>query len=84
MRQNDSKYDESETLVMTGGFIDEESRRRLVVLRDAHEDLDAAIAALIETGSTDQMQIARMKRRKLRLKDEIIMLEGRLIPDIIA
>ncbi len=69
---------------MSGGFIDEEARRRLVLLRDSHEDLDAAIAALVETGSTDQMQIARMKRRKLRLKDEIIMLEGRLIPDIIA
>ncbi len=84
MRQDDSKYDESEMPVMTGGFIDEESRRRLIVLRDAHEDLNSAIAALVETGSTDQMQIARMKRRKLRLKDEIIMLEGRLIPDIIA
>jgi hypothetical protein len=69
---------------MTGAFLDEEVRRRLIVLRDAHADLDAAIAALVETGSTDQMQIARMKRRKLRLKDEIIMLEGQMIPDIIA
>jgi hypothetical protein len=69
---------------MTGGFIDEEFRRRLAILRDAHEDLNAAIAALIESGSTDQLQIARMKRRKLRLKDEIMLLEGKLIPDIIA
>lgn len=69
---------------MTGGFIDEELRRRLTMLRDSHEDLDAAIRALVEAGSTDQMQLARMKRRKLRLKDEITLIEGRLIPDIIA
>lgn len=69
---------------MTGGFIDEELRRRLTILRDSHEDLDAAIRALVEAGSTDQMQLARMKRRKLRLKDEITLIEGRLIPDIIA
>ncbi len=46
--------------------------------------MDAAIAALIESGSLDQLQIARFKRRKLALKDEIISLESQLIPDIIA
>ena len=64
--------------------MEEELRRHLIILRDAHADLDAAIHALIDTGSSDQMQLARMKRRKLRMKDEIIQLEGRMIPDIIA
>jgi hypothetical protein len=57
---------------------------RLVELRDAHRDLDIAIDALIASGSVDQLQMARMKRRKLSLKDEIAVLENRMIPDIIA
>lgn len=57
---------------------------RLEQLRIEHRDLDAAIAALLEGGSTDQMQMARLKKRKLRLRDEIAMLEDQLIPDIIA
>ncbi len=58
--------------------------KRLDVLRVEHRDLDAAIAALIEAGSVDQLQLARFKKRKLRLRDEIAMLEDQLIPDIIA
>lgn len=57
---------------------------RLNLLRIDHRDLDAAIAALIEAGSSDQLQIARLKKRKLGLKDEILAIESRLIPDIIA
>ena len=57
---------------------------RLNLLRLDHRDLDAAIAALIEAGSSDQLQIARLKKRKLGLKDEILAIESRLIPDIIA
>ena len=57
---------------------------RLGELRTEHRDLDAAILALVESGSTDQMRMARLKKRKLRLRDEISMLGDELIPDIIA
>lgn len=57
---------------------------RLAVLRTEHRDLDAAIEALREASSSDQLQIARLKKRKLRLRDEIAALEDALIPDIIA
>lgn len=58
--------------------------KRLDVLRTEHRDLDSAIDALRLMGSSDQLQIARLKKRKLALRDEIAMLEGQLIPDIIA
>jgi len=54
------------------------------VLKIEHRDLDAAIDALTGAGSTDQLQIARLKKRKLKLKDQMTMLEDYLIPDIIA
>jgi hypothetical protein len=57
---------------------------RLVRLRMEHRDLDAAIDALRELTAPDQLQLARLKKRKLRLKDEIALLEDQLIPDIIA
>ena len=57
---------------------------RLVRLRQEHRDLDAAIEALRATPAPDQLQLARLKKRKLRLKDEIAQLEDQLIPDIIA
>ena len=57
---------------------------RLVRLRQEHRDLDAAIEALRATPAPDQLQLARLKKRKLRLRDEIKLLEDRLIPDIIA
>ena len=62
----------------------QEIEQRLGLLREEHRDLDSAITALIASGSSDQMQVARLKRRKLRLKDEIQLLEDRLVPDIIA
>lgn len=58
--------------------------QRLGTLRTEHRDLDSAIDALRLLGSGDQLQLARMKKRKLALKDEIAMLEDQLIPDIIA
>ncbi len=58
--------------------------KRLEMLRIEHRDLDSAIGALFEAGSTDQLQLARLKKRKLRLRDEIALLEDQLIPDIIA
>jgi hypothetical protein len=57
---------------------------RLVGLRTEHRDLDAAIAALLAQPAPDQIQIARLKKRKLRLRDEIALLEDDMIPDIIA
>jgi hypothetical protein len=61
-----------------------EARRRLEHLRIEHRDLDAAIAALRNGVDPDELQVARLKKRKLRLKDEIAALEDTLIPDIIA
>ena len=63
---------------------EEEMRKRLESLRIEHRDLDAAIDALTMAGSNDQLQIARLKKRKLRLKDQISLLEDALLPDIIA
>ncbi|HYZ48459.1 MAG TPA: DUF465 domain-containing protein [Sphingomonas sp.] len=63
---------------------EEEITRRLAALRIEHRDLDDSITALMASARTDQLQLARLKRRKLRLKDEIATLEDQLIPDIIA
>lgn len=63
---------------------EEELKKRLEILRVEHRDLDAAIDALTLAGAGDQLQIARLKKRKLRLKDQIQQIEDYLIPDIIA
>ena len=63
---------------------EEEMRKRLAMLRIEHRDLDAAISALSAADSQDQLQIARLKRRKLSLKDQIAIIEDYLTPDIIA
>lgn len=63
---------------------EEELRKSLAALQVEHRDLDAAIAALSAAGSTDQLQIARLKKRKLQLRDRIADIEDQLIPDIIA
>lgn len=59
-------------------------RRRVFQLRRAHRDLDAAIAALEAQPLHDQLQLTRLKKRKLLLKDEIQQVEEQLFPDIIA
>lgn len=61
-----------------------EQNARLALLRMEHRDLDTAIDALRATPSSDQLLLARLKKRKLRLRDEIAMLEDMLVPDIIA
>ncbi|MDR2858042.1 MAG: DUF465 domain-containing protein [Novosphingobium sp.] len=63
---------------------EDDLRKRLEALRIEHRDLDAAIEALAAAGSVDQLQIARLKKRKLKLKDQIALVEDYLIPDIIA
>jgi len=61
-----------------------ELKARLESLLEEHRDLDAAIDAIRSLPSHDQLQLARMKKRKLRLKDEIAQLQDQLLPDIIA
>lgn len=58
-------------------------KTRLAELREEHRALDAAIMALAEQ-SGDTLQLARLKKRKLALKDQIQWIEDRLTPDIIA
>ncbi|MEO9467476.1 DUF465 domain-containing protein [Parasphingorhabdus sp.] len=63
---------------------DEELRQRLELLRIEHRDLDEAVRALLESGNQDQLRVARLKKRKLQLRDRIILIENQLIPDILA
>ena len=59
-------------------------RAKLEGLRQEHRDLDDVIARLTEKAPFDQLQLQRLKKRKLVLKDLMLQLESRLIPDIIA
>lgn len=59
-------------------------RRRLAELQAEHRDLDDVIARLTHQSVVDQLQIQRLKKRKLALKDEIQRVETLLLPDIIA
>jgi hypothetical protein len=63
---------------------DQAIKARLETLKSEHRDLDEVIDRLIEKAPFDQLQLQRLKKRKLGLKDQIIRLESRLIPDIIA
>ena len=59
-------------------------RAKLQNLLQQHRDLDVAILSLEETGTGDQLQLRRLKKMKLDLKDKIQQIENMLIPDIIA
>lgn len=59
-------------------------RKKLSELRAEHRQLDDEIAGLSENRLFDQLEIKRLKKRKLALKDEILQVENRLLPDIIA
>ena len=59
-------------------------RQKVEMLRSEHRDLDDVIAHLVEARPYDQLQLQRLKKRNLRLKDEILLLEDELLPDIIA
>jgi hypothetical protein len=56
----------------------------LLRLKQEHRDLDSAINALEESGRADPLQLKRLKKKKLSLKDEIARIEDQLLPDIIA
>jgi len=62
----------------------EQMRQRLAALKSEHRDLDDVIAKISENAPFDQIQITRLKKRKLLLKDQILQLESELLPDIIA
>jgi hypothetical protein len=61
-----------------------EMRVKLEELRSEHRDLDDVIQRLAETSPFNQLQIQRLKKRKLALKDQMAKLESKLLPDIIA
>ncbi len=58
--------------------------KRLTALREQHRALDENIQRLEASGAVDMLHIKRLKRQKLRLKDQIVWLENRLIPDLDA
>ena len=59
-------------------------RAQLTILELEHGDLNDIIDRLVEDPTQDQLQLRRLKKRKLLLKDQITRLQARLIPDIIA
>jgi hypothetical protein len=63
---------------------DETGLEQLAALKAEHRALDDQIAVLVAEGAIDQLELARLKKRKLRLKDEIERLRDRSVPDIIA
>ena len=63
---------------------DDDPREVLAFLKAEHRRLDQEIELLGQSGNCDQLELARMKKRKLTLKDEIQQLANRIVPDIIA
>lgn len=74
MNDHDEPFDDPEAAL----------RAQLLHLRQEHQDLDDAIEALAARPMPDQLQIARLKRKKLSLRDAIQKIEDQLMPDIIA
>jgi hypothetical protein len=60
------------------------ARAKLTQLTQEHRDLDTAIEALQQAGNPDPLQLSRLKKRKLQLKDEITEINNGLLPDNIA
>lgn len=74
MNDDDEPFDDGEAAL----------RAQLAELRQEHQDLADSIEALAARPLADQLQIARLKRKKLALRDQIQKLEDQLMPDIIA
>ena len=62
----------------------DEIERRIIELQTEHRDLDDVINRLLSSHLQDQLQVQRLKKRKLQLKDQISYLDSLLVPDIIA
>jgi hypothetical protein len=62
----------------------EQVRERVIELEVEHRDLDVAIGRLDETANCDELQLRRLKKRRLHLKDQILRLRMQLVPDIPA
>ena len=75
---------ESEPAVAMTKEEERELREQLARLQQEHRDLDAAIAALAMSPGSDVIQVQRLKKRKLVLRDKIRVIEDQLTPDIIA
>ena len=77
---DDSRYDMNMETAETIEAIE----RRIIELKQEHRDLDLAIGVLVATPIHDELQLKRLKKRKLLLKDQISFLEAQLTPDIPA
>jgi hypothetical protein len=75
-------HDSNQTLMTDED--DREFKAELMRLQQEHRDLDAAIAALQSSPASDLLQLQRLKKRKLQLRDRIAFIEDQITPDIIA
>ena len=62
----------------------EELQQKLIQLTQEHRDLDDALLALERAGTFDQVQVQRLKKKKLQIRDKIVLIKAQLQPDIIA
>jgi hypothetical protein len=66
------------------GMDTEEIKRRIIELQIEHRDLDEAIARMAQQSGADELQLRRLKKRKLQIRDAMTLLQMRLVPDIPA
>lgn len=78
------RMNENEPLSDLSPAEEDEMRRRLASLKVEHRDVDASVEALLQQPRQDMLQVARLKKKKLLLRDEIARMEDVLFPDIIA
>ena len=74
----------SSSFALVSIVMNDDAPGQLDALKAEHRRLDQEIALLVASGDADQLEIARLKKRKLRLKDQIALISDRNIPDIIA